>query len=54
MIIFNTYNLGISNKFPNSTLDVGSSNASHNIGSKIWTAGDIHTADKLDSWSIER
>ena len=41
-------NVGISNISPNLTLDVGSTDANHNIGRAILTVGNIHTADKLD------
>ncbi len=46
--------VGIKNTLPNLTLDVGSTNGNHNIGSAILTVGIIHNADKLDSLSIGR
>jgi hypothetical protein len=46
--------IGINNKSPNLTLDIGSTNANHNIGRAILTAGNIHAADKLDFLSIGR
>ncbi len=46
--------VGINNTSPNLTLDVGSTNANHNIGRAIVTFGNIHNADKLDFLSIGR
>jgi len=46
--------VGIGNTSPKLTLDVGYTNANHNIGRAILTAGDIHAADKLDFLSIGR
>ena len=47
-------NVGINNTSPNLTLDVGSTNANHNIGRAILTAGNLHNADKLDFLKIGR
>ncbi len=48
MRIANNGNIGINNTLPNLTLDVGSTNANHNIGRAILTVGNINSADKLD------
>jgi hypothetical protein len=54
MIIASSGNVGIANTSPKLTLDIGSTNANHNIGRAILTAGNIHAADKLDFLSIGR
>jgi hypothetical protein len=47
-------NVGIGTTNPVLTLHVGSTNANHNIGRAILTAGNIHNADKRDFLSIGR
>ena len=49
-----TGNVGIGITNPNLNLQVGSTNANHNIGRAILTAGNIHNADKRDFLSIGR
>jgi hypothetical protein len=52
-IYYNNGNVGIKNSSPYVTLDVGSTNANHNIGRSIIN-GTIHDANKSDSLSIGR
>ncbi len=45
-------NVGTHNSSPYLTLDIGSTNANHNIGRAILNVGNIHNADKRDFLSI--
>ncbi len=54
MIINSSGNVGIGTNNPNLNLQIGSTNANHNIGRAILTAGNIHDADKRDFLSIGR
>ena len=56
LLITTSGNVGIATNNPVLTLQVGSTNASHNIGRAILTAsaGNIHDADKRDFLSIGR